>query len=467
MIVATRPLNAAARSKADAASAKAYSPKPKPGDPDYVAFRKFWMGSYAAAGGAIEEKPVKPVQEVKQARAAGEAHAGRRGAVALCPGRHEDGRTEPAPSKLAFGKPAASKPAPPPAAAEAQDCDCKLNGLTLACSHGRKASGGLLMVVPDGVGVDTISVTPLASGPCASTLVVRADGQPGYPKKGTAPSSFGADAADLDSSWVFSLKSVAPTSIFVSAEAGGGGTQIVRVDAYPSKKASLKIEVSGLIEKYKNILACLPIEMGGKRQPMRKMSAAKGKNWESKEQAESISAEVQWVEDKGSHRAYCEMSLNGSLDPVLAFGASYPLLGVPVPPVLSKHIKAGIYLNVDFSASVSTACAWAFWPEANETRWNSFKVEAKGAGSAELAAELLVCSPDVLQCKAAGKTELSIKGWGEKEGGEHPAVVSILEFKPLTVAVVVRFFWDLVEVEHSWQIFKSITSHEAKHVFGE
>jgi hypothetical protein len=181
-----------------------------------------------------------------------------------------------------------------------------------------------------------------------------------------------------------------------------------------------------------------------------------------------LSAEAQWAEDGGSNLAYCEMSINGGLDPLIGVEASFPIYGIPVPPMVAKYVKAGIYLNVGISAAITASCAWAYWPHEDKTHWRSLKLEIKGGGTAELAAELLILSPDALQAKAAGKTEVTIKGWGEKESETQPAIKWAAEWKPLTVGVVFKLAWGLFESERSWPLFEPIKTPDTddyKYVF--
>lgn len=176
-------------------------------------------------------------------------------------------------------------------------------------------------------------------------------------------------------------------------------------------------------------------------------------------------AEAAWKEDKGSNLAYCEMALNGGFDPLFGTEAAFPVYGVPMPAFAAKYIKGGIYINISFASTFGANCAWAYWPDKHITQWAAFKMELAGKGSIELAAELLVGSPDVLNAKASGKSEVTIKGWGEKESAQHPAIKAKAEFTPLTVALVFKMAWGLCEYERSWPIFETIETDEISHVF--
>jgi hypothetical protein len=327
------------------------------------------------------------------------------------------------------------------------DCDCKLNDLVLTCSHGRTAKDQLLMVVSDHALGDKISVKPLAVGDCATKLVVRADGKAGYPSHGTQATEF--RMSEPVSEGVTSLYKTSPVSTMVTAEVGGSTTQTVQVQAYPSKKASYKLDIKKLRKEYKTLLSLLPIQDSG------------SEGWELKTMEQSISAEAQWAEEPGSHLAFCEMSVNGGLDPFLGVSREFLLWGVPIPPKLTKYITAGLYLNVDFGASLTASCSWSYWPHDATTKWKSMKAELSGSGSAELAAELMVLEK-ALSAKAAGKSQASLKGWGEKENGEIPAVAWMAEWKPLTVSAVDKVAWGLFETEHAWPIFAAIKTDDHK-----
>ena len=456
---AQKPLNQDAVAAANRSVAQKYCPEPKPGDPNYGAFRKDWMDAYAGAGGAVlEMSKQENLEQIKKDRAAAKRPRANRGAVATCPLQDSDTSEPPKPLP----------PPPPPPPKQNPECPCKLTRLKIACSHdGRSARNNLLMVVADHALGDTISVTPEASGDCAQRLTVRADRMAGFPKTGASPSSFSLSGPTLASGRVFTLWNASPTSIFVSAEACGAALAPIKIDAYPGSKVAIKIDIKEMQEKYAGILAYLPIKTSGQRAPVRPLGAPKDKNWDPKKYGRSVSAEAQWKEDKGSNLAYCETALNGGFDPLIGTEASYPVYGVPVPPLVAKYVKFGIYLNIGLGLNFGATCTWAYWPHDDSTKWSAFKIELAGKLAIELAAELLVCSPDVIQTKASGKAEGVIKGWGEKEANKSVAVKAKGEINPLTVGLVFKLAWGLVEYERAWPIAPTIETDEFKHVFGE
>ena len=454
---ATRPLDQNANRTANEAVAKKYCPQPKPGDPEYGQFREDWMNAYVEAGGKTEQMSKEQVREqVAQDREAARKNQGQRGAVARCP-VDDPGKGG------GRGKPAS--PPPPPPAKKDPGCPCKLTGLDVTCEHGRSARKNLLMVVADDRGSDAISVQPQASGDCSSLLEVRVDGARGFPKKGSGKSSFNFSGTALAGGNVFRLWNADPVTTFVSAEACTGATEPVKIVAYPSSKAAIKINITELREKYKGILAYLPINVGGARTPVKPLNAPKAPNWELKSFGRVLSAEAQWKEDKESNLAFCEMALNGGFDPLIGTAASYPIYGIPVSPTMARYIKCGIYLNVGLGISFGAACSWAYWPHEDAFHWAQLKVELAGKISLEIAAELLVASEDVLQIKASGKAEGSVKGWGEKSSGAYPALKAKAEVNPLTIGFTFTLAWGIVEYERSWPVFKTFETDEIKHEF--
>jgi len=454
---ATRPLNQDANRAANEAVAEKYCPQPKPGDPNYGQFREDWMRAYVDAGGQTEEMTKEEVgQQVAKVREAAKKNVGQRGAVSRCPANEPGARS-------GGGKPAA--PPPPPPAKKDPKCPCKLTGLQVTCEHGRSERNLLLMIVADDGGSDTISVQPQASGDCSSLLEVRVDGARGFPKKGAGKSTFKFSGTTMAGGHVFSLWQAHPVSTFVTAEACDGMADPVTILAFPSSKLAIKININDLQEKYRGILAYLPINVGAARTPVKPLSAPKAPNWEPKRYASALSADAQWKEDKGSNLAFCEMSLNGGFDPLLGIQASYPVYGIPVTPTMARYIKCGIYLNVGLGVSFGAGCTWAYWPHDNTFRWAQFKIELAGKLTLEVAAELLVASEDVLQIKASGKVEGSVKGWGEKASGAYPAVKSKGEINPLTIGFTFTMAWGIVEYERSWPVFKTLEFEGLEHEF--
>jgi hypothetical protein len=451
MRVATHPMSHSAVEAANRKSAATYQPTPQPGDPNYGAFRKQWMDAYIEAGGGYEEvQGEKHRKHVQQARKKAAKHAGFRGAVAPC---LPAGRSTHQPQGHAHqAKPHAHvkpvKEAPPPA-----DCACKLVALNLTCGHGRSAKDQLLMVVSEHALGDQINVTPSASGDCATRLVVRADAKQGYPVYGPRQSSFRVDQPAvgthaLDAS--FMPWKIAPLVTMVTAEADGC-SRMVEVWSFPSRKTTFKIDVKKIREALHDITKLLPVD---EKEELHKWQ------WEKKKLEQSISFEAQWAEDKG-HLAYCEMALNGALEPAYAIEGRYPLYGVPVPAQLQEYIVAGLYVNVEAGVSLAAQCAWAYWPRPAEYKWKSAKLELGGSGSVELAAELMILKK-ALHAKAAGKTQLSLKGWAEKEDEEGLALGWQAEWKPLTVSAVLKVAWGLIEEEHNWPIFKARKTSDHK-----
>jgi hypothetical protein len=441
MRVATRPLDPQAVAKANATTAEAFPVKPRPGDPDYGQFRKTWMDAYADAGGGYESREPKDIVRSAEADAKGRdtvAGGAGRDVIAHCPG-------------------GASRPPPPPPA-DTSGCSCKVSMLNVVCSHdGRSASNGLLMVVAENVLGDKITVTPTCSGACEGKLTVRAAGKSGFPVKDSAPHTFRTSGKPPDGRDVFDLHRIPPVNTTVSAEACGRQAKSVKVQAYPSQKLAVKLDLKGLIEDYRGILAYLPINISAERKPLKPLTAPKEDNWEPKWGA-SIGAEAQWKEDKGSHRAFCEHALTGGLDPLIGVAASFPVPGaaLPVPPRIREYIRAGIYLNVSLGISLGANCAWSYWPDTDQSDWAGLTIELKGAGSFEVAAELAAFSPDVIEGKVAGKATIDVKGAGEKGAGNAPMLVGEAAFQPLTVTVVCKMAWGLIETERSWEITSQI-----------
>ena len=468
---ATRPLDPNANRTANDAVAKKYCPQPKPGDPEYGQFREDWMNAYAEAGGKTEQMSKGQVREqVAKDREAARKNQGQRGAVARCP-VDDPGKGG------GRGKPAS--PPPPPPAKKDPACSCKLTGLDVTCEHGRSARNNLLMIVandkrlPDDTVQaeaiwDTISIQPQASGNCGSVLEVRVDGARGFPKKGSGRSSFDFRGTAMAGGNVFRLWNADPVTTFVSAEAGAGATEPVKIVAYPSSKAAIKINITDLREKYKGILAYLPINLGAAREPLKPLNAPKAPNWELKKFVQVLSAEAQWKEDEDTNLAFCEMALNGGFDPLIGTAASYPIYGIPVSPTMARYIKCGIYVNVGLGISLGAACSWAYWPHEDAFRWKQIKIELAGKISVEIAGEFLVASEDVAQIKAWGKAEGSIKGWGEKKAsGAYPAVKGQAEVNPLTVGFTITLAWGIVEYERSWPVFKTFQTKEIGHDFND
>lgn len=441
--VASRPLNKAAVTAANAAIAPAHPVPPKPGEPGYTAFCKAWMDAYVAAGGAYEapDDTERAKRRIEEARKAG-AEAGQRGTVAPCP---ETKSTE---------------PPPPPPAKPNPDCPCQLTAVTVTCSHGRTAKDNLLMVVPGSVGGDDITVIPQAGGDCETRLTISGGGKQ---TKGIQPHQFTAyDPSALAT--VYKLWAVAPTVNLVTANACAVQLETVRVEAYPHVAISLVLQdKSKIIEKIMNAFQKLPTKDKKKEStndndkgPAPIKEIGKKESWEKKKFGLSLSLSAGWEEDKATNLAYCHYALTGGVDPLFGVEGEFLVYGVPIPPKISKFIKAGIYLYIYATSSLNADCSWDYWPHEKYWKWSKCELALSGEGSIKLAAELLVATKDVVAVSAGGQSAISLKGWGEKANGSSPTLNFNATFDPLTVSLVLRFAWGLVEYEKSWKLFETI-----------
>jgi hypothetical protein len=396
------------------------------------------MDAYSEAGGSYRQASPREVkQQIREDRKAAERLQGSRGIVTSCPDQPP------------------AKPSPPPAPEPDSKCPCKVTAVKVSCCHeGRSAKDNLLMVVPSHGGGDDITVAVTASGNCSSELVVRADGQQGYPRKGAGSSGFKVRGPLNGGGGTFSLWDAKPDTIYVSAEACGTSLETIRVEAYPSNKVLLKIDAKSLREKCNGILAYLPINSSEPRERIRPISKDEKLGQKPGFLSEvELTAESEWKEDKNSHLAFCESSLIGEVSWKHVFPC-YPLWGVPVPPQLQRYLKAGIYVQIEVSASVESKCSWAYWPHEDSTKWHAVHGGGTGKGSVELAAELLLLSEDIVQAKASGRAEVAFKALAET--GKHhksPVIKGKFEISPLTAAVAFKLAWGLIEYERSWSIF--------------
>jgi len=444
MRVAVKPLDDGAVAAANADNAAKYSPKPMPGDADYGAFRKDWMDSYVANGGAIEEVPAE-TQKTRAEETVAKKPDSQAGAVTQCEG---------------------SSPKAPPPPKKADNCPCTLSGIDVICSHGRTHKDGLLQVVATNALGDQITVTPSASGDCSEKLTVRASGESGYPKKGPAPSEFRtAGITHTSFTTIGALRNASPVTTNVSAGACSVTVADIEIEAFPSGKAEFKLKIKELIEKYKGFLAYLPINLGGSKQSLTPLSYPKETGFKKKFGEGELATGGAWKEDKDSNLVYFEREWSGACAPLIGTAASFPVYGVPVPSKAQKYIKAGIYLNVSFGVDVGAKCTSVHWPKTDSTEWREFAVEVKGGGSLELAAELLLLSKDALSAKASGKTSAAVTGSGVQTFGESFEIVGVAEFNPLTVTIAFEMAWGLFEYEKSWPFFEKIESDPLKYTF--
>lgn len=446
MRVATRPMNPQAVAAANAATDARFPNRPRPGDPEYGAFRKTWMDSYVEAGGAVETTTPEEAVRAAEADAAEDTAA--------------DGASRDVIEQCAdtSGQP------PPPPAADTSGCSCQIASLGVVCEHGRSARDGLLMVVADNAFGDEVTVTPATSGACEGKITVRASGKREFPVKDTAAHSFKTSGRGTLYRGLFDLHRIPPVSTTVSAEACGRQAKAVKVHAYPSSKLTGKLDLQKLVEDYKGIAAHLPIRASGEKKPIKPLDAPKGENWKAQTTG-AISVDAQWKEDMDSHRAFCGHTVTGGMDPVFGVAASYPIFGIPVPPRVDRYIKAGLYLNIGLGASISAGCEWAYWPDTRETEWHAVRIELKGSGSLEIAAELIALSEDVAQAKIAGKATISVQGTGQKGSGNAPELKGQATLEPLTATVIGKMAWGLIETERSWTVTEAMNFPEKEFVW--
>lgn len=467
--VATRPLNPAATAAANASVAKTFPDPPTPGDQDYPKFQKAWMDAYVANGGAVTEQTSgQATAEVQAAQSRPGQSKQTCGPAQSCPQQ----AGTPAPRQAEFKPPATS-------------CPCKLTSLTVTCSHGRSAKAQLLQIVSESVASgDPVTATPGGSGDCASKLVVRASGL------GTSGESYGVkpvrgnlSGPSAAQAGAWGLWKATPSRGSVEASACGGNSRLVKIERFPSGESKVQLNLTNLIEGYTKGFSQLPVDLRlftqrGTPRKIRRAGEAKAEdftvdglkkrfknNAKAGMPAEFVWALARaWKEEAGSNLVYCELASYLGADPF--FDASFSILmyGIPIPAKVRKYIDvaAGIYLNVNGKISAGAQVAGKRYPAPrNQWQWQDVKGTANGQIKMELALELCVLSPKVLQAKGGGFVSAQASGSVRNNFDTRIWFDYQISIRPLTAVVNFKTLWGLIDYEREWQIFDAIEKKDS------
>lgn len=345
---------------------------------------------------------------------------------------------KPAPSKA---KPHATVPQPPPQPPPkpAASKVCELTGFDLHCSHGRRPGpGGVLMVVPGSeFGGDAISGALQIKGGCGdhpSWVVTGPEGKQGK----SASLDFKALRSGLHASELFALQGASPNVYRVEAHGCAGG-RAVEVHAYPPGQVSYALGITKLVERIADLIKFLPIE------------EAQKKRWEKEWFQGSAGFEGGWKEEEGSWRAYYEKSWSVGYDPLFGIkhhGPIYPL--TLVPGWLEKWVKAGLFIEIGFSAKLKVTAKGRYWPTDSATQWGTRTVSGGGDGKFALSVEAMLWDEDVAEVILAGETGAGLE-LGRTDG-EETEVTLTLKHAGVKGIATVKAVYGVVEFKREFQL---------------
>lgn len=400
-------------------------------DPKQAKLRNEWMQSYQASGGKAEKASAAQCAAlVRDANSQANAITSKpvTGGPQVCPGP-----AGPSIAEIA----STSNPVKPPR-------PCKVKSSSITCEHGRKASKGLLCVVPDSYGSigDSINCTADLEGGCGEHVAWDISGmwtshemgnRTKFLAKTFKPALFGG--------WL-GLHHVSPQIYRVNLAACEGSAPLVEVRAYPPDKLSGKIDFEEVRKAIKKGLRFLPIDDEKK--------AELEHGWF----VGAIEYSQQWKEDKKSARAFCETSVAGSFDPFFGFKLPpvpiYPLS--VVPPTLQPWLKAGVYFSLAGGFSFAVEVVFEYWPETSQSKYEKTEVSLKGMIKGKLSVNLFLVSEDVVSAEVGGETGLQT---GAKFVASHdPEIELFLQWTGIVANVTIKAVFGIVEYNRQYVFVK-------------
>lgn len=417
------------------------------------------MDAYVASGGGYtEQTPTALRQEVNDARSGSAELSQTPHAVQPCP----DGE---GPDVSGFAPPATV-------------CSCILSALSVSCSHGRRAQSDFLQIVPDEIGAgDPLSIVPEAGGDCATKLVIRTRNFEGPSEShGPAPITRILSGPGSAQPGGWGWWKATPRRGTVEATTCGGNPVVIDVERFPAGESKIQLNLSKVLEGFMNGFGKLPVDLRlfttkGTPRKIRRQGEAKAEDFTldglKKRIKNNNNAKVgapaeivwqlasAWREEKGSHLVYCEIVSILAADPLFEAKFSILLYGIPIPGTFRKYVDvaAGIYLNADGKITLGGQVAGKRYPAPTD-RWAWAEVSGNLSGSLklELALELCVFSPKVLQAKGGGSFNAKAAGNFRNEFDSKIWLDYEVKAGKLTATVIFKTLWGLVEYEREWQI---------------
>ncbi len=117
-------------------------------------------------------------------------------------------------------------------------------------------------------------------------------------------------------------------------------------------------------------------------------------------------------------------------------------------------VAAGIYLNANGKITVGGQISGKRYPAPTDSwEWGDVRGNLSGSLKLELALELCVLSPKVLQAKGGGSVSAQAAGALRNEFDSKIWLDYQVNAGKLAAAVTFKTLWGLVEYEREWQVF--------------